>query len=252
VTPYRALLRCHEKAFVRDKVAVFFGFAFPLVFIVVFGLIFGGQTAPDGRKVINYIVPGVMSWGVASTALFGVAYATMQWRRNDVLRLIRMTPVALPVVLGSRFAVSAVVGVAQAVIFVGVGMLPFFGVAISPVGAVLALVILLVGVLVFFALGVVIGNFANSSEGIASLANCIMIPMAYLSGSFIPEYTWPSWLRGISQALPLRYMNSGITSVLSGAGYGISDVVVPLAALVGFGLVFTVWAMRTFRWSSES
>jgi ABC-2 type transport system permease protein len=252
VTPYSALLRCHEKAFVRDKMAVGFGFAFPLVFIVVFGLIFGGQTAPDGQRVINYIVPGVMSWGVASTAVFGVAYAVMHWRRNDVLRLIRMTPVRLTTVLGSRLVVSAVIAVVQAIIFVGVGLLPWFGVRVSALGVLLSLVILLLGVLSFFALGVVIGNFASSPEGVASVANCIMIPMAYLSGSFIPEYTWPSWLRGVSQALPLRYMNSGITATLGGGHFAAGDVLIPVAALIGFGVVFTLWGLKTFKWSSES
>lgn len=252
MTAFRALVRAHCKAFARDRVSLFFSFAFPIAFIVVFGLIFGGDTAPDGQKVINYIVPGVMSWGVATSALFGVAYTIMHWRSHDVLRLVRLAPVRLTVLLASRFVVTAIVGVVQAILFVGIGLLPWLGVSISATGTLLSLLVLLDGILAFFAIGLLVGNFASSPEGVAALANCIMIPMAYLSGSFIPVYSWPAWLRGVSQALPLRYMNEGISSVLGGGSYHATDVLVPLVVLIGFAALFGLLATRTFRWSAES
>jgi ABC-2 type transport system permease protein len=252
VTTYGALSRAHYLAFARDKRSFIFGFLFPLVLVVVFGLIFGRQEAPNGLKVINYIVPGVLSWGVGTSAVFGVAYTTMNWRANDVLRLVRMTPVSLPTVVASRFGVTIGVGVVQAVVFLAVGSLPWFGLRISLVGLLLSLPLLLLGVVTFFSLGLLIGNFANSPEGVTAVANCVMIPMAYLSGAFIPSYGWPLWLRAISQLLPLRYMSEGTTAVLAGTGYTVADVLVPIGALLGFAVVFGLLAMRTFRWVNES
>lgn len=252
MTAFRALVWAHWAGFARDRMSLFFSFAFPVAFIVVFGLIFGGNTAPDGRHVINYIVPGVMSWGVATSALFGVAYTIMHWRSHDVLRLVRMTPVPLPTLLISRFVVTAIVGVIQAVLFVGIGLLPWLGVTVSATGTLISLAVLLDGMLAFFAIGLVIGNYASSPEAVAALANVIMIPMAYLSGSFIPSYSWPAWLRGVSQALPLRYMNQGITAVLDGRSFHATDVLVPLVVLLAFAAAFGLLATRTFKWSAQS
>ncbi len=53
----------------RDKTTVFFTFAFPLVFLVLFGLIFQGQKVDGtGLQYINYIAPGVLSWGIGNAA----------------------------------------------------------------------------------------------------------------------------------------------------------------------------------------
>ena len=62
---YAALTRAGYRANTRDKTTLFFTFAFPLVFLVVFGLIFQGQTVEEsGQPYIEYIAPGVLAWGV--------------------------------------------------------------------------------------------------------------------------------------------------------------------------------------------
>ena len=93
MSAYAALTQAGYRAYTRDRTTLFFTFAFPLLFLVVFGLIFRGQNVEEsGRPYISYIAPGVLSWGVGNAAVFGVAFVLMQWRRDDLLRLIRMTP----------------------------------------------------------------------------------------------------------------------------------------------------------------
>ncbi len=92
MTAYTALTRAGYKAYVRDRTTLFFTFAFPLLFLAIFGLIFRGQTVAGGLPYINYIAPGVLSWGVGNAAVFAVAFTLMHWRRDDILRLIWRTP----------------------------------------------------------------------------------------------------------------------------------------------------------------
>lgn len=93
MSAYAALSQAGYRAYTRDKTTLFFTFAFPLLFLIVFGLIFQGQEVEEsGKPYINYIAPGVLSWGVANAAVFGVGFTLMQWRRDDILRLVRMTP----------------------------------------------------------------------------------------------------------------------------------------------------------------
>lgn len=241
----RALLLAIARSYFRDKVTLFFTFAFPLVFLVVFGLLYGHQSVGSGSG-IDYTAPGVMSWGVANAALFGVAYSLIRWRNSEVLRLIRMTPTPLPVVLTARFLMSIAVALVQAVLFIGVAMLPVFGLHVSA-EAVMAVPVLLAGVAAFFAIGLLIGMFATSPEAIAAISNCIILPMAFLSGTFYPIALSPRWMQIASLLLPLRYLVDGTGRLISGSA-GASYALIPCAALLGFTAVFAGLALKFFRW----
>ncbi|GGQ68331.1 ABC transporter permease [Kitasatospora griseola] len=246
---YTAVTRASYLAYLRDRTSVIFTFAFPLVFLIVFGMIFQGQAVDGGLSYINYIAPGVLSWGIGNAALFGVAFTLMHWRRDDLLRLIWRTPTPLPTVLGARYAVALGTGLVQAVLFTAVA-LAAFGLHLSGSWP-LALPVLVFGITAFAALGLVVGTLANTPEAVAAIANCVMVPMAFLSGAFYPIDLMPGWLQGLSRALPLRYFDEGVTDAVGGRG-GIALPFLDCAALTGFTLVFALIAAKTFRWSNRN
>ncbi|MDT0379676.1 ABC transporter permease [Streptomyces sp. RKND-216] len=251
MSAYAALTTAGYRAYTRDKTTLFFSFAFPLLFLVVFGLIFSGQDVDQsGKPYISYIAPGVLSWGVANSAVFWIGFVLMQWRRDDLLRLIRMTPTRLPTVLGSRYVLALAVGVAQTVLFVGVAMLPAFGLEVD--GRVLLMIpVLILGVTAFLALGVIVGTYGKTPEAVAAIANCIMVPMAFLSGAFFPIDAMPEWIQTGSHVLPLRWFNEGVSVALLGDG-STADVALACAGLTGFTVLFGLVALRTFRWSDRA
>lgn len=251
MSAYAALTRAGRRAYTRDKTTLFFTFAFPLLFLVVFGLIFSGKDVEQsGQPYINYIAPGVLSWGVANAAVFGVGFVLMQWRRDDILRLIRMTPVRLPSVLGSRYVLAVAIGLVQTALFVGVALLPPFGLTLSGSWP-LAVPVLVLGITAFLALGVIVGSYAKTPEAVAAVANCLMIPMAFLSGSFFPLDAMPGWMQNLAQALPLYYLNNGVSAALTGNGSG-SDIAVACGVLAAVAAVLGAIALKTFRWSDKS
>ena len=81
----------------------------------------------SGLSYLSYTASGVLSWGVANAAVFSIGFTLMQWRVDDILRMIRMSPAPLSAVLGSRYVLALGVGLVQSVLFVGVAMLPGFG-----------------------------------------------------------------------------------------------------------------------------
>lgn len=244
-----ALARATSLAYVRDKASLFFTFAFPLVFLVLFGTIFGSETLPDGRSYIDSIASGVLSWGVANAALFGAAFTLMQWRRDDLLRLVRLTPTSAASVVTSRLLVALVVAATQVALFLGVAMLPAFGMRLADTWPV-AVPVLVAGVVAFLAAGVLIGTYADTPEAVAAISNFVMVPMAFLSGSFLPLQTMPDYLERVSRALPLRYLNDGVQAGFTGHG-GTDQAWTACLALAGFALVAVLVSLRTFRWSNR-
>lgn len=197
-------------------------------------------------KPIQYITPGIMSWGVAVTAVFGAALTLVSWRKKQVLRRIRLAPVSVPTVLTARVVVTVGIAVVQAVMFVGIGLLPVFGLQLTGTWW-LAIPVFLLGILAFFAIGMLVGAFCRTEEAATGAANIVVLPMAFLSGTFFPIDRAPPWIRTISNVFPLRHMNDGIMDFLV-RGQGASALVLPCAVLAGFTLVVGLIAAKVFQW----
>jgi ABC-2 type transport system permease protein len=208
---------------------------------------FAAEKVEDASlKPIQYLTPGILSWGVAVSAVFGSALTLVSWRRKQVLRRIRLAPVSATSVLSSRILVSTGVALVQGAIFVGIAMLPVFGLKLSGSWW-LSIPLLLLGTIAFFALGMLVGAFAKTEEAASAAANIVVLPMAFLSGTFFPVDQAPVWLQTVSKIFPLRHMNDGMLDVLV-RGKGIEALAVPAAVLVGFALVVGFIASRVFKW----
>jgi ABC-2 type transport system permease protein len=208
---------------------------------------FAAEKVEDASlKPIQYLTPGILSWGVAVSAVFGSALTLVSWRRKQVLRRIRLAPVSATSVLSSRILVSAGVALVQGATFIGVASLPVFGLKLSGDWW-LAIPLLLLGTIAFFALGMLVGAFAKTEEAASAAANIVVLPMAFLSGTFFPVDQAPAWLQTVSKIFPLRHMNDGMLDVLV-RGKGIEALLVPSAILVGFALVVGFLASRVFKW----
>ncbi|TDV54043.1 ABC transporter permease [Actinophytocola oryzae] len=200
-------------------------------------------------KPIQYITPGIMSWGVAVTAVFGAALTLVSWRKKQVLRRIRLAPVGATTVLTARVVVTVGVAIVQVMVFIGVGLLPIFGLQLTGTWW-LSIPVFLLGILAFFSIGMLVGAFCKTEEAATAAANIVVLPMAFLSGTFFPIDAAPQWLRTVSQIFPLRHMNDGITDFLV-RGQGASALVLPCVVLSGFVLVVGAIAAKVFQWEDD-
>lgn len=190
-----------------------------------------------------------MSWGVAITAVFGAALTLVSWRRKQVLRRIRLAPVSAATVLTSRVVVTVGVAMVQAVVFVGIGLLPVFGLKLTGTWW-LAIPVFLLGILAFFAIGMLVGAFCRTEEAASGAANIVTLPMGFLSGTFFPIDQAPGWMQTVSNALPLRHMNDGIMDFLV-RGQGAEALLLPCVVLIGFTLVVGTIAAKVFQWEDK-
>ena len=64
---------------------------------------------------------------------------------------------------------------------------------------------IVVGVVCFAGLGLGAAALIRSSEGVSAVVNLVLLPMAFLSGSFGPTRRYPPVLKAIADVLPLTY-----------------------------------------------
>jgi ABC-2 type transport system permease protein len=205
-----------------------------------------GQVEDASLKAIQYITPGILSWGVATSAAFGAALTLVSWRRTQLLRRLRLAPAPVWTVVGARVGVSLVVALVQAALFVGIALTPPFGLQLTG-SWYLALPLLMAGTLAFLSVGLLVGSIARTDEAASAMVNFVVLPMAFLSGTFFDITAAPGWLQAVSKVLPLRWMNDGMLDILA-RGKGVQAIGLPILVLLAFGAVVSLIGARFFRW----
>ncbi len=204
------------------------------------------QVEDESLKPIQFTTGGILSWGVATSAAFGAALTIVSWRKKQLLRRVRLSPAPVWTVVAARVGVSLVVAFVQAAIYIGVALTPPFGLQLSGSWW-LAAPLLVCGTLAFLSIGLLVGSVAKTEEAASAMANFIVLPMAFLSGTFFDISGAPAWLQAVSQLFPLRHMNDAMLAVLA-RGQGLSDILAPCGILLAFAVVLTAIATRLFRW----
>lgn len=203
------------------------------------------QVDDTSLREIQYLTPGLLGWAIAAGATFGAASTLVSWRQRRLTRRLMLSPVGIPAVIGARVLVSLLVALAQTVLFVVVAA-AFFHLRLAGTWW-MSIPLVLAGALAFLSIGLLAGARTKSVEAAGAIANLVVIPMAFLSGSFVPLNNAPAWLQTVSQILPLRHLNDAMLGVLA-RGDGVATVLPQLGVLLGFALVVAAIAVRMFRW----
>lgn len=202
----------------------------------------------DSLSTIQFVTPGLLGWAIAMGATFGAATNLVAWRKNGLLRRLRLAPISTSSVVLARVAVSLIIATMQTAIFLGIGI-AFFGLKLTGSWPMI-IPLLIAGTLAFMSIGLLAGSVSKTEEGAIGLANFVVLPMAFLSGSFFPLDGAPAWLQAVSRVLPLKHLNDGMLSTMV-RGDGPSSALVPIAILLGFAIVLSAISAKLFRWDSH-
>lgn len=202
----------------------------------------------ESLETIQFVTPGLLGWAIATSATFGAAATLVGWRSTRLLRRLRLTPVSTRTLVAARIGVTVLIAMVQTVIFVGLAV-AFFGLELNGSWW-MAVLLLVCGTLSFMSLGLFVGAISNTVGGATGLANILVLPMAFLSGSFFPLDGAPRWLDIVSRALPLRHLNDGMLDVMV-RGQGPEAALLPIGILVGFAAVVLLIASRFFSWETD-
>lgn len=203
------------------------------------------QVEDSSLRRIQFVTPGLLAWAVSMGAVFGAALTLVQWRKNGLLRRLRMSPVDTQSLVLARSLITVLLALLQFAIFVGLGM-SAFGLKLTGSWWA-ALPLLILGAFAFQAIGLVVGAVSKTEEAASGFANLVVLPMAFLSGSFFPLDGAPAWLQSLSNFLPMGHLNRGMSAVMV-RGEGPEAILLPSLVLLGFTVVFSLVAARLFRW----
>ena len=204
------------------------------------------QLEDESVKPIQYLTPGLLSWAVAMGGVFGSALNLVSWRKKRILRRLWLAPVNAASVVGARVGVNLVLAFAQTAVFVGLATLPVYGLRLTGHWW-LCLPLVACGTLAFMSIGLLIGSWARTEEAANGLAQIIVLPMAFLSGSFFPLDSRPTGSAPSRTSCRSRTSRRRC-SPCSARGESWGAVLPVMGGLLLFAGVLTLIAARLFRW----
>ena len=226
----------------------------PMLLYAMFGLPSAdtSNVLADGSHVGTLMMVSLACYGVVSLAIFTFGEYVAKERARGWTRTMHATPLPLWSDLTAK-VVLALVGAAVIVASVSGLAVAAGNVRLDPSQWVRLVGVLLAGVLAFSTLGFAIA-YATRPRAATAIANLIFLPLAFLSGFFVPLSELPEILGDIAVWLPTYHFGilafqqvTGPDGVEAWVGAAPAGTGVHLAWVLGATLVFGTVALLAAR-----
>jgi ABC-2 type transport system permease protein len=241
---YLAEIAINLKLTGRDKMVLFFNYAFPLIFFFIFASLFHAEQGGAATQVVTMsIVIGILGNG-----LFGAGIRAVADREANILRRFKVAPISAGPILVSSLVTGLLNYLPSALLTVCLAHF-FWGMS-WPARPFSLLVYVSLGVLAFRSVGMMIAAVVNSMQESQILTQLLYFPMLFLSGATIPVSALPYWVQLVSQFIPATYVYNGTQAIL-GSNETLAQNWSGALALLAAAAVATFLGMKLFRWDKE-
>jgi ABC-2 type transport system permease protein len=233
----RLTLRLHF----RNKMALLYGYLFPLIFLVAFWVLYRHEKVPLLRHMGELLTVAVLGG-----ACFGLPTTLVSERERGVWRRYRLTPVPTWAIVTStvlaRYVIVLTAGLLQLGLALAIGMTmpahPFdLWVAFTFVS------------FAFIGLGLVIATLADTVPAVQALGQCIFLPMLIIGGVAVQLASLPLWAQHVSAYFPGRYAVEALQACVTGRGIPGARFSLLALGLVGFAGCLA--GAKLFRWDAQ-
>jgi ABC-2 type transport system permease protein len=228
----------------RMKIALFFTFVFPVIFLFIYDGIF----AHGNPAVVVYLFGPVLTLNIMGSGFWGLGMQAVMQRERGSLRRYRLAPISALTVVSSNLLANYLLQLPA------VGLLVFCSMVLFHMPLKISLLALwflvTVGTFAFAGFGLTIASVGNTMQEVQLYNNLVWMSLLFLSGVTVPLPVLPHWLQTVAIFLPATYMVSTFQDMMSGS-HSLSNHIPELVVLVFSGLFGLLIAWKLFRWEKE-
>ncbi len=209
---------------------------------------YGVKETVTGTEIryIDWLFPGIMGMNMMFSALWGVGYIIVRYRKNGVLKRLKATPLTAFEYLTAQ-ALSRFFLLVFTLVVVWIGSELLFHIRV--VGSYLDLfVVFSLGALSLTSIGLLLAARGKSEEFTSGALNFIAWPMMFLSEVWFSLEGSPQWLKSFAQVLPLTHLLRAARKIMND-GATLSQVSGDCLILTAFTLVCLVLGALLFSWN---
>ena len=222
----------------RNRMALIYGYIFPLLFLLSFWIIYRHDPVP-----IVLHLGALLTVTALGGACFGLPTTLVAERERGVWRRYRATPTGTATLVASTIATRTILLLSAAALQLALAFALGMPMPLHPFGLVIAF---LCASVAFLALGMVIAGVANSVPAVQALGQCIFLPMLMIGGVAVPLQSLPDWTLALSAFFPGRFAVEAIQHCVTGAG--LAGSARPIAVLLAMAAAAGLAAIGAFRW----
>ena len=240
-------VRYTNRSFWRNPAAAFFTFVFPLVFMVIFNVIFGGEPSVDGYTAADFFTPGIIVFSVVTATYTNIAMSAVSARERGILKGIRGTPLPAWGYLFGRIVHAVLIAALLVVIVAAFGAV-FYSVEFPWARLPALVVTLALGAATMCAIGLAVSSAVPNEDAAPAVVNATIFPLLFISNVFIRLQDPPAWLDIAGRIFPIRPFADAMLGIYdpfaTGSGFAWEQLGVMAVWLVA-GIVLTI---RFFSW----
>lgn len=186
--------------------------AFPTIFYVFFGVVFNSGAAS------SYMLVTYACFGIMGPAMFNFAMNIASDRAHGWLTLKRLSPMPVSAYLLAKLSTALVFSLVITLALFAIAAL-VADVSLRSTQWLLLAIILLLGTLPFALIGLILG-LTLSDKTAPGVVNLLYLPMAFLSGLWVPINLMPGVLQQLSWIWPSYHLSQiGLKLIDMDQGY---------------------------------
>lgn len=237
----RIQLRAELMLLARNGEQLLLTMVIPVVLLGFFGSV---DVLPSGDTTsIQFLVPGVLSLAIMSSAMVSLGIATGFERSYLVLKRLGATPLLKRELVIAKILSVFVVQLVQAVILIVLGL----ALGWEPGGNLIAasIAVVLLGTSAFAGMGLILAGSLRAEINLAA-QNGLYLVLLLLGGMIIPRDSLPGFMGSAARALPSTALADLLRTTLNGDQ---GSLLIPCVVLGAWALIAPAIAARRFRWS---
>jgi ABC-2 type transport system permease protein len=174
----------------------------PIIFVVLFGYVFGSSIVVPGGNYRSYLMPGLFAMSVLFSAANN-AVAVAADMSEGVVDRFRTLPIARSAIVIGRSLSSLLLGIPVLVVMIVCGMAVGWRADDGLGNAVLAFLLFELFGFAIGWLGILVGLLAGSAQAADVIMNIPIFLLGFISRVFVDPSKMPVWLRVIANWNPM-------------------------------------------------
>ncbi len=201
----------------------------------------------SGKQIryLDWVIPGILSMNMMFSALFGVGFVIVRYRKNGMLKRLKATPITafeyLSAQVVSRFILIMII---TAFVFYSTHIFVDFVMRGSHLNLFLVFAL---GALSMISLSLIIAARVKSEETAGGLLNLFSWPMMFLSGVWFSLEGAAPIMQLIAEFFPLTHITAAARAIMID-GADLSQISYHLLVLTGQSIVFLLFGSWLFKW----
>lgn len=205
----------------------------------------GERLSNKSLTAFDYSFAGLLGFSIIGLGIFGPINVFPELKKQGILRRLHTTPIRVWQYFLSTMLSQALIGLISIAIMFALAIVAF-GLKVTGNYLEIALFTVL-SIFMILGIGLAVGGWAKNERQAAPLANIIVFPMLFLSGTFFPRFGMPAWLQNVTNFLPLTPVIDGIR-LLTTEGKHLVDIGSQLGFMAVWLVIVYLIAFRVFRW----